>query len=76
MNGLNGSLMFRMLENEKVCMSKPLRDPKLIIYDVLRAKYKGTKREEKEKEWEVGEEEFMAYSPMQVLGVIELYGGV
>jgi hypothetical protein len=68
--------MFRMLENDKPCPRKSLTDPKLIIYDVLRAKLKAHRREEKECETVVSEEEFMGYNAMQVLGMIELRGGL
>lgn len=44
LNGLHGSLMFKMLENDHPVSSKPLNDSKLIIYDVLKAKYKNFKK--------------------------------
>lgn len=45
-NGLNGSLMFRILENDHPCPPKPLNDKKLMIYDVLKSKYKVHRKEE------------------------------
>jgi hypothetical protein len=44
--GLNGSLMFKILENDCSCPGKPLNDPKLIIYDVLKAKHKAYRKEQ------------------------------
>lgn len=35
-NGLNGSLVFKMIQNEHPCPPKPLNYNKLIIYDVLK----------------------------------------
>ena len=42
--GLNGSLVFRILENEHPYQQKPLKDQKLIIYDVLKSKYRAYQR--------------------------------
>ena len=40
LNGMNGSLMFRMIQNEKLPTIKPLHDKKLMIYDVLKSKHR------------------------------------
>lgn len=45
LNGLNGSLMFKILENDHPCPQKPLNDKKLMIYDILKSKYKTYKKE-------------------------------
>ena len=44
---MNGSLMFKMIENEKLSFKKPLLDPKLIIYDVLKTRHKKHVHQEK-----------------------------
>lgn len=46
-NGLNGSLMFRIIENEKPCAPKSLFDSKLIIYDVLKERHKSYLKNER-----------------------------
>lgn len=65
--------MFKMLENSNQ-LARPLNDPKLMIYDVLKAKHKAFKKEQ-QGSWAVSEQEFMEYSPLQVMGMIELNGG-
>jgi len=44
---MNGSLMFKILENDKPCPGKQLKDSNLIIYDILKRKYKSAKKKEK-----------------------------
>lgn len=52
--GLNGSLMFKILENNSTYSGKPLNDSKLMIYDILKAKHKAFKKEE-QATWAVSE---------------------
>jgi hypothetical protein len=39
LNGMHGSLLFRMLVNDSSTSFKPLNDKKLMIYDVLKSKH-------------------------------------
>ena len=49
-----------------------------MIYDVLRAKHRDHLRQEKSQTEisQITEEQFLEYSPLQVMGIIELEGGV
>jgi hypothetical protein len=75
-SGLNGSLMFRILENDHSRPPKVLKDAKLMIYDVLKSKHQAHLKDQQRQNTMVTEEEFMAYSPLQLFGIIELKGGL
>ena len=75
-NGMNGSLMFKILENDKPCLGKQLKDSNIIIYDILKRKYKNEKKREKHQAISVSEQQFMSYTPYQMLGINELRGGM
>ena len=65
-----------MIENDHPCPHKSLGDPKLMIYDVLKAKHRNQKREEKRGAYDVSKDEFMKMSPLQIFGLVELKGGL
>lgn len=46
-NGMNGSLMFKILQNDKPAYLKPIRDRKLMIYDVLKSKHQNFVKSQK-----------------------------
>ena len=76
LNGLNGSLVFRMLENSRPFPVKPLKDQKLMIYDILKAKYREQKKEESKEVLSMDRDDFMKLSPLQIFGLVELKGGL
>jgi hypothetical protein len=77
LNGMNGSLIFKMIQNDKPQSLRPLNDKKLMIYDVLKSKHREYMRQEKvvSENSQIEEEQFIEFSALQVMGIIELEGG-
>ena len=83
--GLTGSLLFKLEQKNQLANKigstvgrKNKQDYKLLIYDVLKQKHSAEIKAEKEQENRVmiDIEKFMNFTPIQILGLIQLKGGI